>query len=67
MRGFLRSLPGWLAFQIAEYAVLFALAKALLALGLGGVPTFVITMAIAVGLVIFNYNLRRRYLSDDDA
>jgi hypothetical protein len=67
MRGFLRSFPGWFAFQIAEYAVLFALARLLLWLGLAGVPTFVVTMALAVGLVIFNYNLRRRFLSDDDA
>lgn len=66
MRGFLRSLPGWFAFQLAEYAALFALAKLLLALGLGGVPTFVITMALAIGLVVVNYNLRRRYLSDED-
>jgi hypothetical protein len=66
VRGFLRSLPGWFAFQVAEYAVLFALAKLMLAIGLDGVPTFVITMTLAVALVIFNYNLRRRYLSDDD-
>jgi hypothetical protein len=66
VRGFLRSLPGWFAFQIAEYAVLFALAKLLLAAGLDGVPTFAITIALAIGLVIVNYNLRRRYLSDDD-
>jgi hypothetical protein len=67
VKGFLRSLPGWFAFQVAEYAVLFALAKLLLALGLDGVPTFAIVMALAIGLVIANYNLRRRYLSDDDA
>jgi flagellar biosynthesis component FlhA len=67
VRGFLRSFPGWLAFQLAEYAVLFALAKLLLALGLPGVPTFVVTMVLAVALVVLNYNLRRRYLSDEDA
>jgi hypothetical protein len=67
VRGFLRTLPGWFAFQVAEYAVLFALAKLLLALGLPSVPTFAVTMALAVALVIANYNLRRRYLSDDDA
>jgi hypothetical protein len=67
VRGFLRSFPGWFAFQIAEYAVLFALARLLLWLGVDGVPTFLVTIALAVGLVLFNYTLRRRYLSDDDA
>jgi hypothetical protein len=52
---------------VVEYAVLFALAKLLLALGVANVPTFAITMALAVGLVIVNYNIRRRYLSDDEA
>jgi hypothetical protein len=66
VRGFLRSFPGWFAFQIAEYTVLFALAKLLLFVGLSGLATFVVAIALAVGLVIFNYNLRRRYLSDDD-
>jgi flagellar biosynthesis component FlhA len=66
VRGFLRSFPGWFAFQLAEYAVLFALAKLLLALGLPGVPTFVVTMVLAVVLVVVNYNLRRRYLSEED-
>jgi hypothetical protein len=59
-------MPGWFAFQIAEFAVLFVLARLLLAMGVDGTPTFFVTMALAVGLVIFNYNLRRRYLSDDD-
>ncbi|HEY3264063.1 MAG TPA: hypothetical protein VGK12_02790 [Actinomycetota bacterium] len=67
MRGFLRSFPGWFAFQIAEYAVLFALARLLLSLGLDGLLTFVVIIALAVGLVVLNYNLRRRYLSDGDA
>jgi hypothetical protein len=67
MKGFLRSIPGWFAFQVAEFAVLFTIAKLLLWLGLDGVPTFFVTMALAVGLVIVNYNLRRRYLSDEDA
>jgi hypothetical protein len=66
VKAFLRSFPGWFAFQLAEYAVLFALAKLLLALGLPGVPTFVVTIVLAVGLVVVNYNLRRRYLSDDE-
>jgi len=66
VRAFLRSYPGWFAFQLAEYAVLFALAKLLLAAGLAGWPTFVIVMGLAVGLVVANYNLRRRYLSDDE-
>jgi hypothetical protein len=67
VRGFLRSLPGWFAFQLAEYAALFALAKLLLALGLAGAATFVVVIVLAVGLVIVNYNLRRRYLSDEEA
>jgi hypothetical protein len=67
VRGFLRSFPGWFAFQIAEYAVLFALARLLLSLGLDGLLTFVVIIALAVGLVVLNYNLRRRYLSDGDA
>jgi hypothetical protein len=67
VRGFLRSFPGWFAFQIAEYAVLFALARLLLLLGLDGLLTFVVIIALAVGLVVLNYNLRRRYLSDGDA
>jgi hypothetical protein len=66
VRGFLRSFPGWFAFQIAEYAVLFALARLLLSLGLDGLLTFVVIIALAVGLVVLNYNLRRRYLSDGD-
>jgi hypothetical protein len=66
VRGFLRSFPGWFAFQLAEYAALFALAKLLLALGVPGVPTFVVTIALAVVLVVVNYNLRRRYLSDEE-
>jgi hypothetical protein len=66
VKGFLTSFPGWFAFQLAEYAVLFALAKLLLALGLPGVATFVLTMVLAVALVVVNYNLRRRYLSDGD-
>jgi hypothetical protein len=67
VRGFLRSFPGWFAFQIAEYAVLFALARLLLSLGLDGLLTFVVIIALAVALVVLNYNLRRRYLSDGDA
>jgi hypothetical protein len=67
VRGFLRSFPGWFAFQIAEYAVLFALARLLLSLGLDGLLTFGVIIALAVGLVVLNYNLRRRYLSDGDA
>src|SRR5215217_7368016 len=51
---------------LRSYAVLFALAKLLLAAGLAGWPTFVIVMGLAVGLVVANYNLRRRYLSDDE-
>lgn len=66
MKGFLRSLPGWFAFQVLEYAALFVLAKALLAVGLEGVPTFAVVMVLAIVLVVVNYNLRRRYLSDDE-
>ncbi len=65
MRRFLRSYPGWFALQLVEYAVLFALAKVLLALGLAGWPVFVVVMALAAGLAIANYNVRRRYLSDE--
>jgi hypothetical protein len=67
LRRFLRSYPGWFAFQVAEYAVLFALAKLLLAIGLAGWPTYVVVVVLAVALVLANYNLRRRYLSDDEA
>jgi membrane protein implicated in regulation of membrane protease activity len=66
VKAFLRSLPGWFAFQLAEYAVLFAVAKLLLAIGVPGEATFVFAMVLAVALVILNYNLRRRYLSDED-
>jgi hypothetical protein len=65
VRRFLRSYPGWFAFQLAEYAVLLGLAKLLLSLGLAGWPVFVVVMVLALGLVIANYNVRRRYLSDD--
>jgi hypothetical protein len=66
VRSFLRSFPGWFAFQLLEFAVLLAIAKTLLALGLDGVPTFVIVIVLAGFLVVANYNLRRRYLSGDD-
>ena len=66
MRRFLRSFPGWFAFQLGEYAVLFALAKLLLFLGVPSVTTFAIAIALAVALVVVNYNVRRRYLSDED-
>jgi membrane protein implicated in regulation of membrane protease activity len=66
VKAFLRSLPGWFAFQLAEYAVLFALVKLLLAIGLPGAAAFVFAMVLAVVLVVVNYNLRRRYLSDED-
>jgi hypothetical protein len=65
VRSFLRSFPGWFAFQLFEFAALLAIAKILLALGLGGVPTFFVVMVLAVSLVVVNYNVRRRYLSDD--
>lgn len=66
MRSFLRSIPGWFAFQLAEFAVLLAIAKILLALGLDGGSTFVVALVLAGALVVVNYNIRRRYLSGDD-
>jgi hypothetical protein len=66
VRPFLRSMPGWIAFQLLEYAILFGLARVLLALGLGAERTFLVAMALAVCLVVVNYNVRRRYLSDED-
>jgi hypothetical protein len=66
VKTFLRSLPGWFAFQLTEYAVLFALVKLLLAIGVPGDATFVFALVLAVALVVVNYNLRRRYLSGDD-
>jgi hypothetical protein len=66
VRSFLRSIPGWFAFQLAEFAVLLAIAKILLALGLDGGSTFVVALVLAGALVVVNYNIRRRYLSGDD-
>ncbi len=66
MRGFLRSFPGWIAFIVAEYALLFVIAKLLVGLGLRGTPALVVVLVLAVALVVVNYNLRRRYLSGDE-
>jgi hypothetical protein len=67
VRRLLRSYPGWFAFQFVEYALLLALAKLLVALGLGGRPAFAIVIVLAIALVVGNYALRRRYLSDEGA
>ena len=66
MKAFLRSYPGWFALQVVELGVLLAIAKLLLAAGAGQGPTLVVVLGLALGLVAFNYNVRRRYLSDDD-